>query len=296
MIGLPVLAALLLALSQDPGPAGTSLSGSKDAIPASAPVRPGFSPEQLEQIKQKMEQARRQHEPIRREAIRINELAGNIHSEADARKLVDSVAEVLTNHRHLFWAGKAIRRRVANAEFESASDPAHLISEQHIVDIWNEYVREIDAPAETLITAAELHNFREASYQLNSRYGWKNELSQSIWTMPNVYAVHEDGQLANGCRALEALKIIHDIHEHFINLQAARQRLQRTTGTQESVKEPTKEASISAKPGIAWGVLHAGVSADPIRPAVYRYRQEHGSHAYNQLVRRLFDELFPAVQ
>jgi hypothetical protein len=32
----------------------------------------------------------------------------------------------------------------------------------------------------------------------------------------------------------------------------------------------------------------------PIPPAVYHYQQEHGERAYQQLLRRLFAELFPA--
>jgi hypothetical protein len=33
---------------------------------------------------------------------------------------------------------------------------------------------------------------------------------------------------------------------------------------------------------------------NPIQPAVRRYQQEHGERAYQQLLRRLFAELFPA--
>ena len=37
-----------------------------------------------------------------------------------------------------------------------------------------------------------------------------------------------------------------------------------------------------------------GAVPDPVNPAARRYQQEHGGHEYDQLVRRLFDELFPA--
>jgi len=275
------------------------LAGDPPDSASAPPLTPGSSAshstsEQIEQIRQKLEQARIQHEPIQREAIRINELAGRIRSEADARKLVDSVAEVLTNHRHLFWAAQGIRRRVAHAEYETVSDPVRLIPEQHIVDIWNEYVREIDAPEETLITAAELHSFRNANYQTTSRYAWRNDLSQSIWTMPNIYAVEADGQLAAGCRALESLKIIHEMHERFINVQAARRRVQMEAEAADDLKQPPPEPGSTPKPHLAIGWFHAGVTEDPIGAAVYRYRQEHGSRAYDRLIRRLFDELFPA--
>ena len=40
--------------------------------------------------------------------------------------------------------------------------------------------------------------------------------------------------------------------------------------------------------------LEVHADTNPIRPAEQRYVQEHGSVAYNQLLARLFDELFPA--
>jgi hypothetical protein len=40
--------------------------------------------------------------------------------------------------------------------------------------------------------------------------------------------------------------------------------------------------------------LEAHADTNPIRPAEQRYVQEHGSIAYDQLLKRLFDELFPA--
>jgi hypothetical protein len=42
------------------------------------------------------------------------------------------------------------------------------------------------------------------------------------------------------------------------------------------------------------GALIATTMRNPIQPAVRRYQQEHGEHAYQQLLRRLFAELLPA--
>jgi hypothetical protein len=39
--------------------------------------------------------------------------------------------------------------------------------------------------------------------------------------------------------------------------------------------------------------LVAHADTNPIRPAEQRYMQEHGSPAYQQLLRRLFGDLFP---
>jgi len=88
---------------------------------------------------QRLEQAREKYEPIRQAAIHVNELAGNIHSESDARAFIDAVAEQLTGHKHQSWTTRSIRHRVAHAEYQAVSDPAGLIPEQRIVDVWNEY-------------------------------------------------------------------------------------------------------------------------------------------------------------
>jgi hypothetical protein len=128
---------------------------------------------------------RARNEPRRQAAIRINEMAANIHSEKDARAFVDAVAEELTNHKHLMWAALTYRRRVAHAEYEAVSDPGNLISEQRVADVWNEYVREIDAPEQALISVDEIHRMRVGRYRM-SKMLWQREFGQTIWTMPNV--------------------------------------------------------------------------------------------------------------
>lgn len=278
MIAIPLVAALLLGSPQQ----------------ADVP-QPHWTPEQLEQIRQKQEQFRQQYEPTRQRAIHINDLAGNIHSEADARAYVDAVAEELTNHRHMSWTTRSIRHRVAHAEYEAVSDPSRQIPEQRIVDIWNEYVREIDAPEEAIVTVAELHNLRDSLYLGASQYAWKRELGQSIWTMPNVYALDADGRIANGCRALEALKIIHDMHDMFQNVRFARERVQKGVLPSEAFQQRQLNPAQSGKAVFSSGDLHAiSISMrNPIQPAVYRFQQEHGERAYQQLLRRLFAELFP---
>jgi len=304
MIAIPLLAVLLLGSPQDSAVvAAPQVSASQDSSTSASPAAVAaprrftsqLTPEQQEQIKQKQEEFRIQHEPERQTAIRLNDLAGSIHSEADARKLVDAVAEELTHHRHLLWAGLTIRRSVAHAEYEAVSNPSGLIPEQRIVDVWNEYVREIDAPEEALVTVAELHNLRDSMYVGASRLSWKNDLAQSVWTMPNIYALDADGKISDGCRALEALKIIHDMHDSFMNVRIARARTQK--GVLASAVLAQREQASSQAPTriFASGQLRILTSnPDPIRPAVFRYQQEHGMDSYNQLVRRLFAELLPA--
>jgi hypothetical protein len=278
MLAIPLVAALLM--------------GTPQQADAPQPYHPQWTPQQLEQIKQKQEQFRQQHEPVRQRALHINDLAGNIHSEADARAYVDAVAEELTGHRHMSWTTRSIRHRVAHAEFEAATDPSRQIPEQRIVDIWNEYVREIDAPEEAIITLAELHNLRDAMYS-GSQFMWKNEMTQSLWSMPNVYAIDSDGRIASGCRAVEALKVIRDMHEMFGVVGSARARVQK--GVLESdLRKQRLETAQFGRPIFATTELHAIKNDNPVRPAAYHYQEQHGERAYQQLLRRLFAELFPA--
>jgi hypothetical protein len=285
MIAIPLLAAMLMGAPQQADP----------VQPGSTQLQAGqLTSEQLEQIKQKQEQFRQQHEPIRQTAIHINDLAGNIQSEADARAYVDAVAEELTGHRHMSWTTKSIRHRVAHAEYEAATDSSRQIPEQRIVDIWNEYVRQIGAPEEATVTEAELHNLRDAMYSSASHYMWKSEMTQSIWTMPNIYALDAGGRVANGCRALEALKIIHDMHETFPIVRSARVRVQKGVFVSDTIKERKAKGTTPPRAFLATGSFHATSELISLRPFVYRYQHEHGERAYDQLLRRLFTELFPA--
>jgi hypothetical protein len=289
MFVIPLVAVLLLGAPQqaDPSPPGPSQL-------QAGPSRPQWTPEQREQIRQKQEQFRRQYEPMRQRAIHINDLAGNIHSEADARAYVDAVAAELTGNRHMSWTTRSIRRRVAHAEYRAATDSSRQIPEERIVDVWNQYVREIDAPAETLVTVAELHNLRDAMYTLASKRAWKPEFGQSIWTMPNIYALGADGKVASGCRALEALKIIHDMHDLFGNVRSARERDQKGVLVSDLIKKREESPAPFGKAVLTAGTFHASSAFNSVEPFAYRYQQEHEEHAYQQLLRRLFSELLPA--
>jgi hypothetical protein len=154
------------------------------------------------------QRARQASERHRQAAIEINELAGRIHSEADANALVDKVAEIFADTLPPSWLTQGIRQRIAHAEYEAVSDPSLLIPEQRIVDVWNKYVREIGASAEALVTAAELHNLRDADFAV-AQFMWSR--GQNIWTAPDIYALGPDRKVADGCRALEALRILYDL-------------------------------------------------------------------------------------
>jgi hypothetical protein len=115
--------------------------------------------------------------------------------------------------------------------------------------------------------------------------------NQTIWTMPNVYALGSDGKVADGCRALDAIRVVHDLDDLFQNLRGARDRLQKGVVPSEEIKKHVENPK--AQPH-STARLEAHADTNPIRPAEQRYVQEHGSVAYDLLLARLFDELFPA--
>jgi hypothetical protein len=234
------------------------------------------------------QQAHDDYERHKQSAIRINELARRIQSEADASAVVSEVAGLLAKELPPAWASSSIRRRIAHAEYEAVSNPGRLISEQRVADVWNQYAREIGAPDEAIVSVAEIHNMRDGSLTV-ARLMWARG-NQTIWTMPNVYALGPDDRVADGCRALESIRVIHDLEGLFQNLRGARVRLQKGIVPSEEIKkrvgEPNRQLHSTAG-------FEAYVDTNPIRPAEQRYVKEHGSVAYDQLLAHLFDELFP---
>ena len=257
---------------------GMPVNGSKNAMSDPA-------------IQKKMAEARARNEAHRQAAIQINEMAANIHSEKDARALVDAIAEVLTNHKHLLWAAVKYRHRVAHAEFEAVSDPSNLISDQRVAEIWNEYAREIDAPEEALVTQEEVHRLRAGRYRM-SKMMWLREYGQSIWTMPSVHAVAENGVIAEAGRPLEMLDVLNHLYNSFPEMLFARDRL-REQNSDANATLGTAPRPVQISSSLVPASRIVSMPSDPIRPAEARYQQEHGENAYRQLLQRLFDELFP---
>jgi len=110
------------------------------------------------------QQAHDEYERHKQSAIRINELARRIHSEADASAVVSEIAGLFAKELPPAWASGSIRQRVAHAEYESVRNPVTLIPEQRIVDVWNQYVKEIGASDEAIVSVAEIHNMRDGSF------------------------------------------------------------------------------------------------------------------------------------
>ncbi|MGA8271997.1 MAG: hypothetical protein WB919_10615 [Candidatus Sulfotelmatobacter sp.] len=157
--------------------------------------------------------------------------------------------------------------------------------------MWNEYVRELNAPEETLVTVAEVHNLRDAQYN-SSRFMWKKNMQQ-IWTVPNAYAVGADGKVASGCRAVEALKILHDMFYLFRNVESARERVQK--GVLVSDLNIHRAQDSAPRPqAVKSRLVVATATPNPVTSAASSYVQAHGAGDYQRLLERLYSELFPA--
>src|SRR5580704_433339 len=211
-------------------------------------------------------------------AIRINDLAARIHSQADADAMISEIADLFEKELPPVWAMSIIRQRVAHAEFEAASNPTKLIPEQRVVDVWNHYAKQIGAPDEAIVSVAEIHNMRDGSFTV-SQMMWARG-TQTIWTMPNVYALDSGGKVADGCRALDAIRVIYDLDNLFQNLRGARDRLQKGIVPSEEIKKHVGDPNAQVHGAVR---LEAHADTNPIRPAEQRYVQEHGSVAYDQL-------------
>lgn len=248
------------------------------------PQQNGPTPDDSAQLRQQIALMRQES---RQQAMQLNDLLGNIHSEADAQATVDAVAKEFKKELPPAWVTRKIRKRIARAEYEAVSDPSRLIPEQRIVEVWNEYVRTIGAPDEAVVTEAEIHNVRDGQYAVFQLL-WTRDMNRTIWTIPNAFPVGSDGKVANGCRALEALRFLYDMYTSFYNIRSARDRLQKAFVLSDQMKRESlgQEVTYSAR-------LSVISDMNLIRPAEQRYIRERGLGEYVRLLKRLFSELFP---
>jgi hypothetical protein len=244
--------------------------------------RPAFrqpSPEALRHFAE-VRQRMRDH------AIAIHDLAGHIQSLDDARKLVDLVADEFSDELPTKWATHSIRERIAQAEYESATDSRSLISERHIADAWNDFVKKIDAPQETMLTTAEVHYLLDAQY-VSARVAWVG-YEKDIWTIPDVFALGPDGKVAHGARALEAIRLFWLLGNSTDDFQGIHAEAQKGVLLSDRIPHPEQPSA----PGKAQGgaVVFRNVSF-PVQQAAYRYVHDHGDRALNRALEDLLKDL-----
>jgi hypothetical protein len=245
--------------------------------------REGFWQPSPEALRQATERRQR----IRAHAVAINDLAGHIQSPGDANELVDLVAAEFSKDLPPQWATRSIRNRIARAEYEAAYEPGALIPEQHIADAWNDYLQKIGAPQESHVTAAEIHTLRD-SYYVSSQLSWAQG-NQNVWTVPNIYAVGQDGKVANGCRALEVLNILWQLGNQPDVLQGARALIKDGQLLSDTFKNPSKPPVPGSEKSF---VSFRSMPPNPVQQAALRYVRDHGVLALNSAIQGLLQELF----
>ena len=219
----------------------------------------------------------------------INDLAGHVQTLDDARKLVDLTADEFSKELPPRWATWSIRRRIARAEYESAAAPGVLIPEQHVADAWNDYLEKIGAPQESYVTAAEIHALRD-SYYVTSQITWARG-NQNIWTVPNIYALGPDGKVANGCRALEVLKMLWQLGNQPELLPGTRELIKKGELWSDMYENPSKPPAPGSEKGYV-SVTTRMAPPNPVQEAALRYMKEHGARGLNSAIEGLLKDLF----
>ena len=171
----------------------------------------------------------------RQQATELNELAISIKTSVDARLLVDFVADIFSKDLLPAWGTEKVRKQIAAAEFATVSDQRLLISEGRLARAWNGFVQAVGANPETLVTEAEVHNLRDGLFSI-AGFFWQ-EGNQTIWTAPGIYAVDNRGTIADGCRAVESLRVLWDLANMPSNLTAARARAKQNVFLSDQFRE-----------------------------------------------------------
>jgi hypothetical protein len=232
-----------------------------------------------------LREAQRKADEYRRTAIRVNDLAGAIHTEQDARAFVDAVGQAVAEQVP-YALTAPLRERVARAEFAAVSDPSKLIPEQRVAEAWNRWVTDVNGPIEARVTPAEIHNLRDASFA-SAEGTWPKY--QSFWSMPNVYAATTDGRLADGCRPLEALLILHDINHLFVNLLSARERVAKGILASGQIRKHFEEKGVTRKATLV--SMAENPAQRQLRHAEEDYFESHGEVATTVRVLQLVSQV-----
>jgi hypothetical protein len=226
------------------------------------------------------------YEYYREQAIAMNNLAGNLKSPEDARKLVDVIADMFRDELPPKWVTGKVRQRLAMAEYQSAANPEKRIPEQQIADAWNRYATEVGAPQEALVTAADVHYLRDAFY-VGADHAWAHGI-QNLFTVPNIYAVGPDGKVGRDSRVIEALRIVWDFAHQYQNLQGAHEAVKKGFLLSDHSRPARAGEKVQGRV-----TLHVGRRVNPVEDAEMRYTRERGEVAMAEAVANLVTDLLP---
>ena len=247
----------------------------------------------LEQLRAAREQQKRETDEEAAErnlqTRHINNVAGSIHSEADAREYVNLLWKHFAPDVPK-WIARSTLDRVARAEYAAVAG-GEFIPEDRIANSFNNFVQRIGAPDWAHVTPEELHAIR-AGELASAKATWNSY--PNIWLMPNIYHVGSAGNLAPGCRAVEALKMLYTLNHLFSNAIYARERLRQNPVASHTVE--ARQSSPSSQEQLREyrvAFARAQEKEQELRRVEFEYVKQHGSKAYEAIVREMIDGVLP---
>lgn len=221
----------------------------------------------------------------REQALRLNQLAGGIQTVADAREFVDFVAGIFSRDLLPALFSRRMRERIVEAEFAAATDPHKLIPEERIAEAWNTYVQTIGAPLDRRVTTAEVHNLRDSFFS-TANLSWARG-EHTIWTVPAIYATRDGGAMAEGCRAMESIRIFWDLANMPENLLSARTRVRQGVLVSDLLRQVQESPSMGTRGS---SVLFSITSSNPVEVAEREYIAKNGIRALGKAVNVMLDD------
>lgn len=222
---------------------------------------------------------------------RINQLAGQIHSMKDAQRLIRLVEEQISDELGPDGVPRKVRKRVAMAEYESATSPAGLVPDERIADAWNWYIGQIGAPKRELVTAKMVYAERDISYTI-ARSTWRRD--PQIWTMPGIFALDAAGKVnPHGATALETLSVVDRFAMEPANIEGAR-RMARQGMLYSDVVARAEKNPQSVKVLRSVGSSNEPADHNKVDVAVRAYIREQGARQFERVLEGLVYRLFPA--
>jgi hypothetical protein len=245
--------------------------------------------EQLRAAWDKQErEAREKAADFANQTRQLNDVAGSIHSEAEARRFVELLWKRFSDGG-LKWVPSSILDRVARAEYAAVAR-GKVIPEERIANSFNTFMQRLEAPDWTHVTAEELRTMRVGEL-VTARATWNSY--PNIWTMPNVYHVDSNGNLAPGCRAVEALKLLYTLNELFTNVFYAREHVRQGpdgANIERTLRSVPSEAQIRENRAT---VARGWQREQELRQIKFIYAKQHGAKAYEELVRQMIEGVLP---
>jgi hypothetical protein len=220
----------------------------------------------------------------RETAEHLNELAANIRTPGDARRMVDFVAQLFMEVMPHALMTSSMRSRISDAEFSAVSDANKLIPEQRLADAWNAYAESMQAPDTCKVTAPEIHYLRD-SMLVTARFFWDRS-HMNFWSVPSIYATQADGGIARGCRAVESIRILWDLASQPESIKSARDGVRRGVLFSELLRQ---EQANSSAPATGNSLTEALSYTNPMDMAQRQYIQARGNKAYRKEVIKMVE-------